>query len=150
MRYFQSLFLISILSVLSAVFSAPASLLASGGDLGSLTLPKMIFAGVPFQARADSLLCGTSLKAVDSDGETVIDTVIGAGGLTTLGFRGFGNYRIGVGRGKLAMVQNVRVWPGWLTILPPLLAILLALAFRQVLPALFLGIWVGVSLSSRA
>ncbi len=146
MRYFQSLFLISILSVLSAVFSAPTSLLANGGDSGSLTLPRMIFAGVPFQARADSLWCGSSLKAVDSDGETVIDTVIGAGGLTTLGFRGFGNYRIHVGRGKLAMVQNVRVWPGWLTILPPLLAILLALAFRQVLPALFLGIWVGVTI----
>ncbi|MFC1544686.1 Na+/H+ antiporter NhaC family protein, partial [Gemmatimonadota bacterium] len=42
--------------------------------------------------------------------------------------------------------DNVRVWPGFLTLLPPLLAILLALAFRQVLPALFLGIWVGVTM----
>ena len=32
---------------------------------------------------------------------------------------------------------------GWLTLLPPILAILMALAFRQVVPALLAGIWVG-------
>jgi len=32
---------------------------------------------------------------------------------------------------------------GWLTLLPPVLAILMALAFRQVVPALLGGIWVG-------
>ena len=31
----------------------------------------------------------------------------------------------------------------WVGIIPPLLAILLALAFRQVIPALFAGVWVG-------
>ncbi len=33
--------------------------------------------------------------------------------------------------------------PGWFSILPPLLAIAVALVFRRVIPALFLGIWVG-------
>ncbi len=32
---------------------------------------------------------------------------------------------------------------GWISILPPLLAIAMALAFKRVIPALFLGIWVG-------
>ncbi|MDX1625731.1 MAG: Na+/H+ antiporter NhaC family protein [Wenzhouxiangellaceae bacterium] len=32
---------------------------------------------------------------------------------------------------------------GWISLLPPLLAIALALALRQVLPALFAGIWIG-------
>jgi len=32
---------------------------------------------------------------------------------------------------------------GWLSVLPPLLAIGVALLFRRVVPALFLGIWVG-------
>ncbi len=36
----------------------------------------------------------------------------------------------------------------WLSILPPLVAILLALVFRQVLLALFLGIWMGAFLVS--
>ncbi|MCC9136619.1 Na+/H+ antiporter NhaC family protein [Pontibacter silvestris] len=39
--------------------------------------------------------------------------------------------------------QGVREFPMWLSILPPLLAIILALIFREVLLALFAGIWVG-------
>ena len=38
---------------------------------------------------------------------------------------------------------NIRIIPGWLSIVPPLLAILLALIFRQVIIALLLGIWSG-------
>lgn len=38
---------------------------------------------------------------------------------------------------------GVRSFPMWLSLLPPLLAILLALLFREVLIALFAGIWVG-------
>ena len=38
---------------------------------------------------------------------------------------------------------ELRTVPGWLTLLPPLVAILLALAFRQVIPALVAGVWVG-------
>jgi Na+/H+ antiporter NhaC len=36
---------------------------------------------------------------------------------------------------------------GWTSILPAVLAIVLALALRQVLPALFLGVWVGAALT---
>lgn len=146
MRYFLSFFLILIFAALAAGSSTPTSLFADDGATDSLTLPRIVFAGVPFEARTDSIWRGASVKVVSSDGETVINTVIGAEGLATLGFRGFGNYKIHVGQGSRTMVRNVRVWPGWLTVLPPLLAILLALAFRQVLPALFLGIWVGVTI----
>ncbi len=38
---------------------------------------------------------------------------------------------------------NIRVIPGWLSLVPPLLAILLALIFRQVIIALLIGIWSG-------
>ena len=38
---------------------------------------------------------------------------------------------------------TVRAIPGWLTLVPPALAILLALAFRQVIPALGTGVFVG-------
>lgn len=34
----------------------------------------------------------------------------------------------------------------WISILPPLLAILLALTLRQVSPALFAGVWLGAGL----
>ena len=34
--------------------------------------------------------------------------------------------------------------PGWWTVLPPVVAIAIALIFRSVIPALFIGIWCGV------
>lgn len=41
---------------------------------------------------------------------------------------------------------DFRVIPGWLSLLPPLAAILLALALRQVLIALLAGVWLGTTL----
>lgn len=38
---------------------------------------------------------------------------------------------------------SARAIPGWLSIIPPLLAIGMALLYRRVVPALFFGVWVG-------
>ncbi|MFT5142920.1 MAG: Na+/H+ antiporter NhaC [Rhodothermales bacterium] len=38
-----------------------------------------------------------------------------------------------------------RAIPGWMSILPPLLAIAIALIFKRVIPALFFGIWSGAA-----
>lgn len=45
--------------------------------------------------------------------------------------------------GTIVAAQETNVIPGWISILPPILAIAIALIFKQVIPALFLGIWVG-------
>jgi len=42
--------------------------------------------------------------------------------------------------------MNVPIDPGWLTLLPPILAIVLALIFREVILSLFAGIWLGALL----
>jgi len=39
--------------------------------------------------------------------------------------------------------EEINVLRGWLSILPPLVSILVALLFRSVIPALFLGVWIG-------
>ena len=39
----------------------------------------------------------------------------------------------------------LRVIPGWLSVLPPIVAILVALLLRNVIPALVLGIWLGAT-----
>ncbi|GJQ21777.1 MAG: sodium:proton antiporter [Bacteroidia bacterium] len=44
---------------------------------------------------------------------------------------------------SLAGAARLRVVPGWLSILPPLIAIALALLLRQVVISLFAGIWFG-------
>ena len=41
--------------------------------------------------------------------------------------------------------MSLRVLPGWVSITPPLLAILIALLMRNVIPALLIGIWFGAT-----
>ena len=44
-----------------------------------------------------------------------------------------------------AVINELIVIPGWLSILPPLIAILLALLFKEVISALFIGIFIGAA-----
>jgi len=48
-----------------------------------------------------------------------------------------------VADGTTLRAASTRAIPGWWSILPPLLAIGAALLFRRVVPALFLGVWLG-------
>lgn len=41
--------------------------------------------------------------------------------------------------------RDLRVLPGWVSVMPPILAILVALALRNVVPALLLGVWFGAA-----
>ncbi|MCI0707858.1 MAG: Na+/H+ antiporter NhaC family protein [Ignavibacteriae bacterium] len=54
-----------------------------------------------------------------------------------------GSAEISVSLGAMTSAKTVRVIPGILSILPPLLAIILALVLRQVVISLFAGIWLG-------
>ena len=38
---------------------------------------------------------------------------------------------------------SINVLPGWASLLPPLISIRMALVFKSVVPALFLGVWIG-------
>ncbi len=48
-----------------------------------------------------------------------------------------------VSNGQTIGQTRTRAIPGWWSILPPIIAIGVALLFKRVIPALFLGIWVG-------
>lgn len=48
-----------------------------------------------------------------------------------------------IDNGETISKAQTRSIPGWLSILPPLIAIGLALIFKRVIPALFLGVWIG-------
>ena len=45
--------------------------------------------------------------------------------------------------GADGVAESTAANAGWLTLLPPVMAIIMALAFRQVVPALLAGIWAG-------
>ncbi|RLB93384.1 MAG: hypothetical protein DRH76_10265, partial [Deltaproteobacteria bacterium] len=57
-----------------------------------------------------------------------------------------GRATIEISSETLQRTTEVRVLNGFLTVLPPLLAILLAVIFRQVIVALLAGIWLGAFL----
>ncbi len=48
--------------------------------------------------------------------------------------------------GAVEEAAGPRTFGGWLSLLPPILALVLALATRQVLPALFGGVWLGATI----
>jgi Na+/H+ antiporter NhaC len=44
-----------------------------------------------------------------------------------------------------SLTKELRVLPGWVSVLPPLVAIAIALTLRNVIPALLVGIWLGAT-----
>jgi Na+/H+ antiporter NhaC len=47
--------------------------------------------------------------------------------------------------GSASVSTSLRVLPGWVSITPPLVAILIALTLRNVIPALLIGVWLGAA-----
>jgi len=91
-----------------------------------------------------------ALFALDADGRPVpigpAPLMDGAAAIGPVTFVRSGHDRLEVDYRGGSEVRPVRVLPGGVTLLPPLLAIVLALVFRQVVIALFCGIWLGASL----
>lgn len=89
-----------------------------------------------------SQICGDQKKVPES--EFIFETnEIGISGLVAAGW---GSRTIQAQFQNLTIKKTIRVIPGVLSLLPPLVAILLALIARRVLVALFCGSWLGVSL----
>lgn len=112
-------------------------------------VPEVVLRGVPFSLDlADPELVGEDTLAVSLTGirsprtvilrageATPVDGVVAEpGAAPTLAWDG----------GEAAV--TFRTLPGWTSILPPLLAILLAIVFRQVVVALLVGVWLGAML----
>lgn len=78
---------------------------------------------------------GKSYPAVaDADGAATITVVLDSPGVVG----------VQLDSGSQASLE-LRVLPGWVSVLPPLVAIFMALLLRNVLPALLLGIWLGAT-----
>ena len=130
-----------ILSLVSIfiVFGEPAS-------AQTIDLPPIILSNVPFEINWEGFteaspehpviirgLSGSSFKITSAMGEadvkiqgsTVLEYALNDGGIER---------------------QDVSSIPGWLSLLPPLLAIVLALLTKEMLISLFAGIWVGVTI----
>lgn len=119
----------------------------------SLEAPAVILRNVPFSLTLHSLGVNEPcfLEITTKSGEPLLKERSVSNQEGTCEFRGmtisrFGsfNYRVETGTGA-TLQRSGRVLPGWVSLLPPLFAVLLAILFRQVILALVLGIWLGAT-----
>jgi Na+/H+ antiporter NhaC len=85
-----------------------------------------------------------TMFAVTGLNESKLQFTNGVARISAIHFTNYGMHRVSVP--QLNWSEEIRVIPGWLSLVPPLVAIVLALLTRQVLIALFVGIWFGVSI----
>lgn len=152
-KIFPRIFLLIVLFVM--IF--PLNSLASEGRL-QLDLPELVLKDVPFSVDVTVFnefgqrdhsyngrveFSGISLKEQDEDPSVFLDLEGGKGSLDGVLINSTGHREVVARAGDMETAGSVRGIPGILSILPPLLAILLALAFRQVVIALVAGTWLG-------
>ncbi|MCG8462952.1 MAG: hypothetical protein MI919_42245 [Holophagales bacterium] len=112
------------------------------------TVP-MVVSGTPLQVKVEGHLPARGRERVvivQLDGTTIGERKVKRGD-NLLVFQDVrpsaGTHRIQLISGTLRAETEFHLLPGWLSVLPPILAIALALVFRDVLIALFLGVFGG-------
>ncbi len=108
--------------------------------------PVLALAGVPFDVSVTGKVSGSDVLAVRVGGETLIAEVEENGSFIVadivVSSAGPAEIELLI-NGSIMGEASVRVIPGWVSILPPLIAIGVALITKNVIPALFLGLWFG-------
>ena len=108
--------------------------------------PAVGLSGVPLDYSVSGVAAGSTVRlqaggntytaTADADGKALfVDVPIAAAGDTT----------VEATAGGETASQDLRVIPGWVSVLPAVLAITIALTLRNVIPALLLGLWVGAT-----
>ena len=113
----------------------------------TIVVPEVVLTSVPFEVSVSGFdqqqACGHQLKINDFFFEP---TVCNGNELNfeylLIEGTSDNNLELLLDQKKIAS-EKINVLWGWLSILPPLVSILVALFFRSVIPALFLGVWVG-------
>ena len=132
-----------------AVFAALAGITGEGAAQEiEVDAPRVFLKGVNFSLiiSAPQSLGPVSVIVRMGDGEIVADTTVQP--LQGLVLRELvvddaGQNPLTVTAGAEVVVVDRPVLPGWVSLLPPLLAIGLALVFREVVTSLFAGVWLG-------
>ena len=147
-----------VLGLLALLLALPSPAAASPSDdvaqeraATGLTVdaPKIALSGVPFEVAvsADSAAAGSSYTLRSADGRDLASGTAVAGVTDTLNAGELDGsafpLSLEVEGGAGAFSMDPLHLPGWISLLPPLVAILLALIFREVVISLFFGVWLG-------
>ncbi|UCH83373.1 MAG: Na+/H+ antiporter NhaC family protein [Candidatus Latescibacterota bacterium] len=134
-----------LILVISVLLSPPlrAETFTSGTPIST---PKAIIAGLSFECEfisADGRPTPFSIEFSKSGRSVYSHSGVSTEPITGVVLPEPGRHLIEVSSGEHTWKQTVIALPGITTIMPPILAILMALLFRQVVVALFAGIWLG-------
>lgn len=122
-------------------------------DGGAVEVPNPVLTGIEFSVHVpgDSSLAEAGTPTLQVNGTTRPLTYDSGEEQWTVGsvrIEESGTSTVDVVAGETTVRSaTTRAIPGWLSILPPLLAIGMALVYRRVVPALFFGVWVGAVLA---
>ncbi len=132
---------------ISSLVHLPASAQGSADAPQVIDAPKVILGGVPFsldlQGGPDAAV---DYEVRDAQGTILGSGSVGAGGTATvsgLAVSGRNGLPLTVRVGPVSEEVSRPFAPGWFSLAPPVLAILLALVFKEVITALLAGVWLG-------
>ena len=132
--------------VLLLISFSPRPGQTAGAGIPVIEAPSIIITGTPFQVQLSLPDGGTGAYTfqIVKDGQTVY-THTGQlpASIDDIQVDSRGQHTFTVRVDDQTAQKQVRSLPGILTLLPPLVAILVALIFRQVIIALFMGVWIG-------
>ncbi|MEM7122507.1 MAG: Na+/H+ antiporter NhaC family protein [Pseudomonadota bacterium] len=138
--------------VVAVIVIGLSSIASAQAEDVAIDAPSVVLHGVPFSVTVSDPEgeiipeMGPVLQVGDQtypisvvDGEATVEDILVDGGDPI--------FSIAHGGSEALAEAQAEGLPGWVSVLPALLAILIALVFRQVIPALFLGVWLGGSLA---
>lgn len=110
--------------------------------------PPVFLSGVPstITVRAPTSLDTLSVSLVTADGDVVGSTVLaplGSYAFSDLSIESSAQLPLEIRAGETVVLVKRPLLPGIVSVLPPLVAITLALIFKEVVLSLFAGIWLG-------
>ena len=120
-----------------------------------VALPAQMLSGVTTSVEVSALgeepAQGTAALEVDgqahalafTDGTASADVTAGGADAVVRVLQDGQAVAFATGDGEVVQEASVGTIPGWTSLLPPAIAIVIALAFRQVVPALVTGVWIG-------
>lgn len=143
-------------AVLIAVLLTPflsLSLAAEASTAETVKAPLVILSGIPFQFEVKGLNPNTPCTLqIISEGQIVLEKQAQTDDKGNCAFPdlkvqklGAVEYRLIAGK-EVSAKGSLHIIPAWFSLLPPLIAVVLSILSRQVVLALVIGIWLGVSI----
>ncbi len=137
---------INNLSTLVFVFSLFAATLSVSANAIEIETPAVGLAGIPmdYAVNAATPFEAVSLKVAGHDYDATAN-VDGRAEFYGIAVDATGQAALTATAGEQSVVSQIRVIPAWVSVLPAVVAIVVALTLRNVIPALVLGLWLGAT-----